>query len=126
MAMSNSGRTSFVYGLYLGLLGLALLVAPHPVLRLIDFPTEDPYWPRSTGVLACVIAVYAIQAGRTNLIPIIRWSVYCRIFAFLFFTIAVIVGIAVPAIFFLGLIDLFTAIWSHRALRLEQAAAEGA
>lgn len=117
--MSRSGFSSLVYGLYLGVLGLVMILVHGPALELVGFTEYDPYWPRATGLLSLVVGSYGVMAGLSSLSPVILWSVYFRVAAFLFFTTFVVLGIAPPVIFLLGALDLASAAWSYYELRRE-------
>ena len=56
--MSRAARSVLVFGLYLVVVGIALIVAPNPLLVLLRFPASTEIWPRVVGVLALVLAHY--------------------------------------------------------------------
>ena len=54
--MSNTARSIYVYGVYLVILGLTLLVIPNVPLPLFGLPTTNEVWIRIVGIvdLTCV------------------------------------------------------------------------
>lgn len=71
-------RTVFVFGLYLVLIGLGLLVAPNATLGPLGFPPSVEVWPRIVGLLALCLACYYIAAARAGLTHFFGWTVAVR------------------------------------------------
>jgi hypothetical protein len=118
----SSARTVLVFGLYLVLVGLGLLLAPNPFLAPLGFPATQDFWPRVTGVLVLCLAAYYLVAARANLTPLIRATVFVRLAVFGLFGALVLLQIAPRPLALLGLIDLVAALWTAMALKSERAA----
>lgn len=115
--MSKSSLSLFVFGLYLVVLGLILIIAPNFLLGVFFMPSTAEVWIRVVGVLVLFIAFYYIQAARQEMTEFIKLTVYPRSFLILFFIAFVLLGLARPALILFGMVDLLGAIWTVLALR---------
>ncbi|MFO7743364.1 MAG: hypothetical protein R6X31_13750 [Anaerolineae bacterium] len=115
--MSNAAKSLLVFGIYLAVVGLGFLLVPNAILPLFGFETTSQPWIRVVGFLVLILAFYYIQAARTELEPLFRWTLYCRPSAFVVFVIFVVLGLAKPMLILFGVIDLLGAIWTGLALR---------
>lgn len=113
-----SATTSIrVFGVYLVVLGAALIVAPNPVLAPFGYPPTSEVWVRVVGVLAAALGFYYNVAARFGLVPFYRATVVARILVFVCFGAFVLLGFARPALALFGAVDLAGAIWTAAALR---------
>jgi hypothetical protein len=118
--MSRPARSVFVFGLYLVVVGLALLLSPNPLFAVLRLPASHEIWPRVVGVLALVLAHYYVQAARHEVVAFFRWTVSARIMVFVVFSVFVLLGLAPVPLALLGAIDLAAALWTALALRPQQ------
>jgi hypothetical protein len=114
-----SGATTSirVFGVYLVILGAALMVAPNAVLAPFGVPPTSEFWVRVVGVLAIALGFYYGQAARSELVPFYRATIVVRAFVFVCFGAFVLLGFAPPALALFGTVDLAGAIWTAAALR---------
>jgi len=113
----NAATTSIrIFGVYLVLLGAALIVAPNAVLAPFGLPATTEVWLRVVGVLATALGFYYGQAARSELVPFYRATIVARIFVFVCFGAFVLLGFANPALALFGAVDLAGAIWTATAL----------
>jgi hypothetical protein len=115
--MSRAAKSILAYGVYLILLGLALLIAPNVPLPLFGLPTTDEVWVRIVGMSVLFLAIYFIQAARHEWTDLFRVSVYLRASVPLFFGAFVALGLASPALLLFTPPDLLFALWTLLALR---------
>lgn len=115
--MSRSAQSVFVFGLYLVVVGLALILFPNPLFAVLRLPASHEIWPRVVGVLALVLAHYYVQAARREVVAFFRWTVSARIMVFVVFTVFVLLGLAPLPLALLGAGDLAAALWTAWALR---------
>jgi hypothetical protein len=115
--MSKSARSIFVFGLYLGLLGLTLLIAPNFLLGIFSVPSTTEVWIRVVGMLVLLLGVYYIQTARKEMIEFFLLTVYVRSTVILFFTAFVLLDFVKPILILLGVMDLLGAVWTGLALR---------
>lgn len=117
--MSKTARSLFVFGIYLILLGLFLLIAPNVLITFFGLPAVNDVWIRVVGMLLVLLAYYDIQAARKNLTDFFRWSVIARMSVIVFFAVFVVLDLVKPILLLFGAIDLAAAVWTHLALRSE-------
>lgn len=115
--MSSSAKSVFVFGIYLVVLGITLLVAPNVLLSLFGVPVTNEVWIRLVGMLLVLLAFYYIQAARKELTDFFQWTVYARASVIVFFIVFVALGLAQAILILFGAIDLLAAIWTRLALR---------
>jgi hypothetical protein len=115
--MSNPARSIFVFGIYLALIGLGLLIVPNTLLGLFMLPATADVWIRVVGMLSLFLSFYFIQAARGEATAFFQWSVYVRSTTILFLIAFVLLGYATPYILPFGVIDLAGAIWTGLTLR---------
>jgi hypothetical protein len=114
--MSSAARSMFVYGIYILILSLLLIIAPNLFLGLFGFPLTHEVWLRVAGVLLLYLAIYDLQAARTELTSFFRWSIYTRGSAIFIFSTFVLLGFAGPMLILFGVGDFLAAIWTALTL----------
>jgi hypothetical protein len=114
--MSGEAKSVIVFGLYLTILGLALVTAPNLVLSLFGFPATRDVWIRVTGTLVVIIGFFCIQAGRFNWSEFYRGSIVTRLWVMTCFSSYVILGLAPRMLLVFGVIDLSGALWTALVL----------
>ncbi len=115
--MSKSARSIFIFGLYLGFLGIILLVAPNFLLGIFQLPSTNEVWIRVVGMLLFLLGVYYILAARKELTDFFQWTVYVRSAVIVFLTTFVLLGFVKPVLILIGVVDLLGAIWTHMTLQ---------
>lgn len=115
--MSKSARSVFIFGLYLGVLGIVLLVTPNFLLGVFQLPSTNEVWIRVVGMLVFLLGVYYLLAARKEMTDFFQWTVYLRPTVILFFAVFVLLGFVKPILILLGAVDLLGAIWTGMALR---------
>src|SRR6266576_5603555 len=115
--MSRAARSLFVFGIYVGGLGLILLLVPNLILQVFGVPPSNEVWIRVNGMFLLCLSFYYIQTARNELTIVIRWTVWTRIAVIFYFAAFVVLVSAPKALLLFGLIDLLSAIWTWLALR---------
>lgn len=118
--MSRAAKSLFVFGAYICVLGLLLLLAPNPLLRLFGAPATDEVWIRLNGMFVLCLSFYYVLAARAGLTSFIRWTVWTRAAVIFFFAAFVLLLSAPKALLLFGLIDLLAAAWTWLALRKDE------
>lgn len=106
----------FVWGWYLSILGVGLLIWPNTVLTLFRLPETDEVWIRVVAMLVLILAHFSFSAARTRNAEYMRWSVQGRLAVPLFVAAFVMADWVSSAMIPLGLVDLAGALWTHWAL----------
>jgi hypothetical protein len=115
--MSKSARSVFVFGLYLALLGMILVVVPNFLLKMFFFPGTSEVWIRVVGMLLLILGYYYIRTSRKETIEFFHLTVHVRSVTILFFAAFVLLGFAGPSLILFGVVDLLGALWTGLALR---------
>ena len=121
--MGRAGVSIRVFGIYLLVLGPALILAPNLVLGPFGIPVPSDVWIRVVGILVAVLGYYYVEAARSGLVPFYKATIAGRAFVFVSFAAFALLGQAPPTLVLFGAVDLAGAVWTAVALR---AAAPGA
>jgi hypothetical protein len=119
--MSLAAKSLFVFGIYLCGLGAALLLVPNLLLQVFGVPPTKEVWIRINGMLVLCLSFYYVQAARSELTSFIRWTIWTRAAVIVYFTAFVLWVSAPKALLLFGLIDLLAAVWTWRALEMDEA-----
>ena len=119
--MSHAAKSLFVFGTYLGGLGLLLLFVPNFVLNIFGVPPTNEVWIRINGMFVLCLSFYYVQTARNELTTFIRWTVWTRIAVIFYFAAFVLLVSAPKALLLFGLIDLLSAMWTLFALKKDAA-----
>src|SRR5687767_7166147 len=111
--MSNSAKSVFYFGFYLVGLGIILLLFPNFMLNLFGIASTTEVWIRVVGMLVLALSAYYVTAGKHDLIPILKMTVYVRSSIILFFIAFSMTGLVSPMIILFGAVDLLGAIWTY-------------
>jgi hypothetical protein len=117
--MSKAARSLFVFGAYLSLLGLTLVLKPNLLLWIFGVAPTNEAWIRVNGMFVLCLSFYYVMVARNNLTIVIRWTIWARIAVIFFFAAFVLFASAPKALLFFGLIDFLSAIWTWRVLEKE-------
>jgi|SoiMethySBSTD1v2_1073268.scaffolds.fasta_scaffold4821885_1 hypothetical protein len=115
--MSRAALSAFVWGVYLIIAGLGLLLMPNFVLPLLGFATTAEGWVRVLGLLASILGMYYIFSARWNIVPFFQLTVAGRL-AFMAGCIGLVIsGLMSPSLLIFGGLDAIGAIWTWLSLR---------
>jgi hypothetical protein len=114
--MSAPARTVIAHAVYLFVTGLAFLLAPEGVARLLGV-TGEPYLVRIIGLLTLCFAAYYAQFARHEDRPLIGASVVLRTCLAAAFVLLVMADLAPLPLLAFALVDLVGAAATALALR---------
>jgi hypothetical protein len=115
--MSKAALSALVFGTYMIVVGLTLLIVPNLLLTLFAYPTTTEVWIRVVGMMVAILGYYYIEAARNESTSFFRASVRGRPAVIVVFFAFVALGWAKPVLIPFGAIDLIGAIWTRLALR---------
>ena len=115
--MSSAAKSLFVFGIYVGGLGLSLLLMPNLLLQVFGVPPTNEVWIRVNGMFLICLSFYYIQVSRNELIMFIRWTVPARIAVMIYFASFVLLVSAPKSLLLFGTVDVLAAIWTWAALK---------
>jgi hypothetical protein len=111
--MSRATLSIVVFGVYLGVLGIVLVVVPNSAIGLAGLPPTDEVWLRIAGFLAAAVGYYYLQAARNDVRLFYRWTVHARALVPPLFAAFVLR----PALLIFAAVDGAGAAWTWLALR---------
>ena len=118
-SMSRTARSLFIFGIYMLVLGTTNVLVPNSLLSFFHQPATQEVWIRVVGMLIIFLGIYDIVAARSELLPIIIWTIPVRISVIVFFAVFVFAELAPPILLLFGVIDLAGAIWTWIEFRKE-------
>ena len=120
--MKDANRSLLIFGLYLVVVGIGFMIAPHQLLSIFSLSAGDDIWIRMVGLLASIIGSYYILAARARLEAFYRWTVPARYFAAAFMGLMFLLGNVGAPILLFAAIDAAAATWTWLALRADNSA----
>ena len=120
--MSNAAKSIFVYGIYLLILSVVLLLIPNTPLAILGIPTTNEVWIRVVGAMVVSFGTYFVRAARSENTDFFRWTISTRLGLVVFFSIFVVAGLAPINLLLLAIPDLPFVLWTILALRSDKVA----
>jgi len=115
--MTAAGRSVYLFGIYLMVVGAIILATPDMFLSLIRQPATQEPWLRILAVVTLALGQYYMVCGKLNAEAFIRASVRVRAFVFIAFGVMVALRWAPPVLLGFGLVDALGAAWTFMAAR---------
>ena len=117
--MRSAALTIRVFGVYVVLTGIGLLVAPNLMLSLFGLPAPTEVWVRVLGALAAVVGYYYWACGTADAKVFFKATIPGRLaFCALCVALVAFAGAPLPLLAF-GVVDVLGAAWTALALRRE-------
>lgn len=120
--MSRAARSIIIFGIYVVVTGLGLLLLPNTLLSVAGLPTTSEVWIRMLGLLVAIVGCYYLYLGRLNVVPFFRVTVPGRLALALGLLTLVLLDQGDPQVLLFAVLDSAGAIWTWFALRKETAA----
>jgi hypothetical protein len=117
--MTKSGKSVFYFGIYGVLMGVLACLIPGQFISMLKLPELPSGWARILGFLVIIVSTYDIVSGMNNLKPMIKATVYMRLFFFAGIVALVVSGQMPKEILPLGIIDLLGSLWTIFSLKAE-------
>ncbi len=117
--MSKSAKSVFIFGIYLAINGLMLLLVPNLLITPLGIEPTDEVWIRLSGILLMAIAIYYILGAKYEIIVILKATAFIRFTIIFFFTAFVLLGLVSPNIIIISAIDFLGGVWTYLMLKKE-------
>ena len=117
--MGPAAMSFFVFGLYMTVLGIALVLAPNPLLGLVGIAETTEVWVRVVGVLVVVIGILDVLIAQADLRVVMRWGIYLRSGAAASLVAFAAADLVEPGILIFAAVDALSVAWAVLALRAE-------
>jgi predicted phage tail protein len=118
--MSKPAFTLKIFGIYMNLLGISLMLAPNLMLSLFFITPTSEVWIRVAGVLVFNLGVYYWFAAKCEAEIFYQASVFARFFVLAAFTVFAALGFVSPVLIFFGAVDAAGGIWTWIALNSDE------
>ncbi len=117
--MSKSAKSVLIYGIYLAINGLMLLLTPNVLTSSLSIEPTNEVWIRLSGILLMAIAVYYILAAKYEIIVIMKATAFIRFSIIFFFTAFALLDLVSPNIIIISVIDFLGGFWTYVMLKKE-------
>jgi len=117
--MSPAARTVQLFGIYILIVGVILVIIPDVLLGVFGIPATDEPWIRILGLVLLALASYYLVAARSELTAFFQATVAGRLFVGAGLIVMVALWSYWTAVI-IGLIDIAGALWTRAALANKQ------
>jgi hypothetical protein len=116
--MTHAARSIYVFSFWVFACGLALGLAPQPLLGLMAIDASADLLARLFGMVLLFLGFYYFRAARApGMTEFYRWTTYTRPLAFVAGVGFVAAGRAAPSLLGFVVVDLAGAVWTWYALK---------
>jgi hypothetical protein len=116
---SKAARTIWIFGLYLCVEGVFLMVAPAWVLSAIGIPEPESIWRIILGFVVSVLGYYYVRNASANLTPFFWFTVHIRVLQFAFFLLLYFFLTGTFALLGFSFIEFLAGLWTWHTLKNE-------
>jgi hypothetical protein len=110
--MTNTARSLLVFGIYVLVTGLTLLLMPNFLLGVFGLPPTEEVWVKVLGIVAICLGLYHVQAARDNNTAYFAMTIWVRLVFALAITALALMTPGYLALVIFGLVDLAGAGWT--------------
>ncbi|MEQ9231433.1 MAG: hypothetical protein RIF46_12190 [Cyclobacteriaceae bacterium] len=115
--MTKAARTVWVFGIYLMLEGVFLMMAPASMLHAIGIPDPNSVWRIVLGFVVAVLGYYYIRNGKENLRPFFTFTVQIRLLQLGFFVWLYFFERGTMALVLFSVVEAIAGVWTWHALK---------
>ena len=117
--MSKSAKSVFIYGIYLAINGIMLLLIPNVLIGSLGIEHTSEVWIRLAGIMLMAISVYYFLAAKHEYVPIMKATAYIRFSIIFFFSGFVLLDMVSSSILVISAIDFLGGAWTFLMLKKE-------
>lgn len=115
--MSSAAKSVFVFGIYLTLEGILLMIGPNIILEFLQLPDIDSSWKVICGFVVFVLGYYYIRNALADLISFFWFTVHVRILQLVFFIVIFYLNIGTFSLVLLSTIESGFGLWTYFELK---------
>lgn len=115
--MEQPAKTVWIFGLYLLIEGVFLMLAPSWVLSAIGIPDPESVWRIVLGFVVAVLGYYYLRNAKANLVAFFGFTVQVRIVQLIFFVWLYVFERGTLALVAFSFIEFAAGMWTLRALK---------
>ncbi|WP_420576994.1 hypothetical protein [Ekhidna sp.] len=119
--MQKPAKTVWLFGIYLLIEGLFLMLAPSSLLSSIGIPDPESVWRIVIGFVVAVLGYYYIRNAKENLVPFFGFTVQVRIIQFVFFIWLYVFERGTLALVVFSFIEFVAGMWTWNSLKRSRA-----
>ena len=117
--MSKSAKSVLIFGIYLGVIVLILLLVPNALITPFGIEPANEVWIRLSGILLMALAVYYSLAAKHEIVVIMKATAFIRMTIIFFFTAFALLKLVSPNIIIFSAIDFLGGVWTLLMLKNE-------
>lgn len=117
--MSKSAKSVLIFGIYLALVGLILLLIPNALITPFGIEPTNEVWIRLSGILLMALAVYYTIGAKHEIVVIMKATAFIRMTIIFFFTAFVLFDLVAPSLIIFSGIDFLGGVWTLLMLKKE-------
>jgi hypothetical protein len=117
--MTKSAKTVFLFGIYLALVGVTLLLIPNTFLSVFGMAGTSEVWIRLAGILLMALSVYYVVAAKHELPVIFKVTACIRCTIIFFFAAFVYLDMMDPVMLGFGAFDFAGGAWTYFSMKKE-------
>jgi uncharacterized membrane protein HdeD (DUF308 family) len=118
--MTKAAKTVWVFGIYLIMEGLFLILAPSWVLEAIGIPDPESVWRIVIGFVVAILGYYYVRNASENLTPFFGFTVQVRVVQLFFFLWLYFFERATLTLVGFSIIEMLAGVWTWREMRRSQ------
>jgi len=119
MNMSKSAKSVLIFGIYLAVSGLMLLLFPNTLITPFGIEPTNEVWIRLSGILLMALAVYYTLGAKYEIVVIMKATAFIRLTIIFFFTAFALLKLVSPALIIFSAIDFLGGLWTLLMLKNE-------
>jgi hypothetical protein len=120
MVTSRVAQSVLIFGAYMILQGLTLMLTPNFLLGILGLPPETSVWPRAVGWALIALGYYDVRNALTGNRDFFGWTVQVRNAQYLVFIGFVTFSLASPILLATSGLEFLAGIWTWIELRKTQ------
>ena len=117
--MSKSAKSVLIFGIYLGVIVLILLLVPNALITPFGIEPANEVWIRLSGILLMALAVYYSLAAKHEIVVIMKATAFIRMTIIFYFTAFALLKLVSPNIIIFSAIDFLGGVWTLLMLKNE-------
>ena len=117
--MSKSAKSVLIFGIYLAISGLMLLLVPNTLITPFGIEPTNEVWIRLSGILLMALAVYYTLGAKYEIVVIMKATAFIRLTIIFFFTAFALLKLVSPSIIIFSAVDFLGGVWTLLMLKNE-------
>jgi hypothetical protein len=117
--MSKSAKSVLIFGIWLALNGLLLLLIPNALITPLGIEPTNEVWIRLSGILLMALSIYYYLGAKHEIIVIMKATGFIRLTIPFFFSAFALLDLVSPNLIFFSVVDFLGGVWTLFMLKKE-------